>query len=231
MQPLKRTLTIIVATGMLLTACASRHLEDAKAVYKTVKPSVVKVFVKSGDEFHFSGTGTAIESATPLILTAKHVIEDSEYKTQEAKIVTPDGKTYDVNVVYKGSKVDIAFLAPKKDAWTLPTLKLAKDNPEIGTTIYLIGHPSPGPMIHEYTLAIGVINNYLPNGFMKGGDDGDIMGYSAPTSPGNSGGALVNDKFEIVGIVKGGYLPSYSESLNYSVPVSFIQKELAKVQH
>ena len=74
-------------------------------------------------------------------------------------------------------------------------LSLGKKRPKIGDRIYTIGHPAGT----YYTINEGIVSNYTKRSYKR--NKLNLMLVSAPTFSGGSGGAVINTKTEIVGIV------------------------------
>ncbi|MGB7606506.1 MAG: trypsin-like peptidase domain-containing protein [Lutisporaceae bacterium] len=148
---------------------------DAETVFKSV------VIVYSGNSF---GSGFAVGSN--YIITNAHVIEDEE----NIEISTYKDKKYSVELVSMDSYADLAVL--KVSNKTLPYLKLADYNDlSIGTDVYAVGIPKD----MAYTLTKGILsakdrvlagNNYIQT--------------DAPINSGNSGGPLLNENGEVIGV-------------------------------
>lgn len=152
------------------------------------------------------GSGFAI--GENCIITNAHVINTRE----NTKVSTYDGKKYDAFVVAMDQNLDIAVLGVKDINFT--PLGIAKEETIlVGTDVYAIGAPNS----LAYTLTKGVIS----------AKERKVNGQSyvqtdAAINTGNSGGPLLNDKGEVVGV--NSYKMSNSEGIGLAIPISEVTK-------
>jgi Do/DeqQ family serine protease len=125
------------------------------------------------------------------ILTNHHVIDGAE----EIKVDLTSRRTYSAKVIGSDAPSDLAVL--KISADNLPVLQLAdSDKVRVGDVALAVGNPLG---IGE-TVTAGIIS---AKGRATGTGDGsfqDFLQTDAPINQGNSGGALVNTRGELVGI-------------------------------
>ena len=185
---------------------------NTEAIEK-ISQSVVKLtcYDEFGKEYA-SGSGFfAFESN--LIVTNYHVIEGNVYSIKASS----DGKEFEVDyLVNYNERYDLALLSVD------PT-ELSHANAEFEPLP--IGDSSV-VKVSEHITAIGV-----PLGISKTVSDGMISGFyedsgvkliqfTAPISHGSSGGALLNDKGEVIGITSASF--SSGQNFNLTVPSSYI---------
>ncbi len=169
------------------------------------KPNIEKsisatVQIKVG---RYGGAGVVIKDDGEYlyVLTAKHVIEPRG-KVEMVVTNSETNKRIYAGIIprkniYKAKQVDLALLKLPRPEGTFDIMPLAEEEPKIGATIYTIGHP----VGTKYSVNIGLVSNYIKNPFAK--RQGTYMLISAPSIFGNSGGAVINNKSEVVGIVSG----------------------------
>src|SRR5215470_16739678 len=128
------------------------------------------------------GLGSGVVMTTDgYILTNNHVVEGAD----KIQVDLADGRTLDGKVIGTDKPSDLALI--KVNGSGLPTAPLGNsDNAQIGDVV----------------LAIGIVS---AKGRSTGSGDGsrtyqDFLQTDAPINHGNSGGALVNTKGEVVGI-------------------------------
>lgn len=93
--------------------------------------------------------------------------------------------------------LDLGFLRIyKSERVELEVLKLAEPYPKVGDEVYVLGHP----LGRKYNLSKGIVS--------KTDIDSTYFGIDALTTFGNSGGAVFNNRGEIIGICS--MVPVYS---------------------
>ena len=136
---------------------------------------------------------------TYRLLTAGHVVR-SINPGEEAYVVTPDQKRHLINTnnIEIISGIDLAIVEFNSDR-LYPTAKLgnAKELTE-GMTVYVSGFPLPTTAIDAsiYTFVPGKITA-TASGNLR---DGYGLVYTNNTLPGMSGGPVLNERGEVVGI-------------------------------
>lgn len=136
------------------------------------------------------GSGVVV-SADGYILTNHHVIDGAE----EISIELTDRRRFDATVIGSDPPSDLAVL--KIEAAGLPALPLGNsDAVRVGDIVLAVGNP----LGVGQTVTLGIIS---AKGRATGLSDGsfeDFLQTDAPINQGNSGGALVNTRGELVGI-------------------------------
>jgi len=116
------------------------------------------------------------------------------YKDQEWHVQTYE----DVQMISVHPEYDLALikigLAEGEQLQYLPIASISSSI--INQQCYAIGNPSINATILETTITQGKVIN-----FQTTLDDEFFIVFSAPVNPGNSGGALINDKGQLIGIV------------------------------
>ena len=142
--------------------------------------------------FEARGQGSGvIVSQDGYILTNHHVIDGAE----KIQVELAGGKVTDAKVVGSDKPTDLALL--KANTSGLHPLPLAdSDTVQVGDLVLAVGNP----MGVGETVTMGIIS---AKGRSIGAGDGDYQDFlqtDAPINHGNSGGALVNTKGEVIGI-------------------------------
>jgi S1-C subfamily serine protease len=213
----------ILLFAALVTSATSQHSENAKYVYRQTKGSILVVYgidPKIPAPYVRGAAFLVSREGKTTVVTARHVVDDDAMKYQ---LGTHDGKRIDVTGRKPHASHDLAVLEVKNPKWSTG-LKLAPTDPEVGTTVYALGHPSPDHRTFQYWIQAGIVNGYMADkvGLVIPPKDftGDYMGISAVLIPGNSGGAVVNEKGEVVGVAACGYQRG---TLCFAVPVSLLR--------
>ncbi|MDX8340054.1 Do family serine endopeptidase [Draconibacterium sp. IB214405] len=163
------------------------------------------------------GSGVII-SEDGYIITNNHVIEDA----QNIKVILNDKREYEARLVGTDPSTDIALL--KVDAENLPFLTYGNsDNLRLGEWVLAVGNP----FNLTSTVTAGIISAQGRNlGINQ--DQYRIESFiqtDAAVNPGNSGGALVNQQGNLVGIntAIASQTGSYT-GYSFAVPVSIVKK-------
>jgi len=165
------------------------------------------------------GSGVII-SDDGYIVTNNHVIEGS----QTVEVTLNDNHAFDADVVGADPYTDIAVLKVKSG--DLPFLTYGNsDNLRLGEWVLAIGNPYN----LTSTVTAGIVSAKARNiNILRDNDNLSIEAFiqtDAAVNPGNSGGALVNTRGELVGInaaiaSRTGAFTGYS----FAIPVSIVQK-------
>ena len=138
------------------------------------------------------GSGVII-SADGYVVTNNHVVDGAS----KLRVKLNDGRAFDARLVGKDSATDVALL--KIDAEELPTLAFgSSDALRLGEWVLAIG----SPFDLQSTITAGIVSakarnlGAIPNDFSIE----SFIQTDAAVNPGNSGGALVNTRGELVGI-------------------------------
>jgi serine protease Do len=136
------------------------------------------------------GSGVVV-SPDGYILTNHHVIEDS----RQVEVELTDGRVLKATVVGSDAPSDLAVL--KLEARGLKTLALGdSEQVRVGDVALAVGNP----LGVGQTVTLGIVS---AKGRATGAGDGsfeDFIQTDAPINHGNSGGALINTKGELIGI-------------------------------
>ena len=169
-------------------------------------PSVALISTPQG-----LGTGFVVRS-DGRIATNHHVIEGAT----DAVVTIGEREYREVRVVAADPKHDLAVLAI--DAADLPVLSLG-DSGEVhpGTEVVAIGHP----------LGLGnTISDGLVSGIRELGPGLRLLQVSAPISTGSSGGPLLDELGNVIGIST--LVVTKGQNLNFGVPVNYLKELLEK---
>ena len=141
-----------------------------------------------------SGSGVIIRP-DGYIVTNHHVVQNAS----EVKVTLYDDRTFDAKVIGSDPATDVAIL--KVDATGLPTVPFGdSDALRLGEWVIAIGSPLSYNL--RSTITAGIVS---AKGRSMPSNSGEFKIESfiqtdAAVNPGNSGGALVNKKGELVGI-------------------------------
>ncbi len=153
-----------------------------------------------------SASGFVIESGDTLI-TNYHVIDDAHHIIA----YTPDGeKSTEIHIVLTYNEVmDLAVLQCEENIGVKPLLLGNSDKVEQGDKVYAVGYP----LGLANTLSDGVISSHYLNE-----NNIDVLQITAAISSGSSGGALLNEEGQVIGIICASYVDG--QNLNIAISVN-----------
>lgn len=210
-----------VALALAVVALAGYFIHDyyyykPEQVYGRIKDSVVLISTEDGFGKTTSiGSGFVI-SDDGIIATNLHVIRASA----TVKIRSGGGVSYDpVGVVYLDRRNDLALLKIRKKDQKTTVKRITLGTPQdiqVGETVYAVGSPAG----LEFSLSQGIVSGKR-NEDPISKESRELIQITAPLSPGNSGGPVLNQKGEVIGIAT---LASRNElqNLNFAVPISML---------
>ena len=183
-------------------------------VYAAVNPATVLVVAEMGEKASI-GTGVIL-TEDGYIVTNAHVIADG----QSVLVVLADARQYKAELVGFDSAEDLAVLKAV-DAEDLPTAVLGdSDECWVGDTVYAIGNPLGVEL--RGTLTQGIISA-IDRRVTMDGKAMTMLQTTAALNNGNSGGPLINDRGQVIGIntmkMSGGKTATATvEGLGFAVP-------------
>lgn len=177
---------------------------NAKEIYAKCAPATAELQVTAADG-DYIGSGFFILSG--YLVTNYHVIEGAT----KIQVTLHNKKTYDAtDIVAYDKDYDIAII--RIDAVT-PHLTLNKGDVTVGETVYALGSPRG---------LTGSLSDGIVSSASRVMDGMEYIQITAPISPGNSGGPLINAYGEVIGINT--FILLDSENLNFALNVFQINK-------
>lgn len=222
------------------------YITDVSEIVEEVMPSIVaitsKTLVKSGyygpfynygnTEQYSTGAGSGIIISKTddelLILTNNHVIEDAS----ELSVKFINEKSVDATVKGASEMRDVAVIAVKMkdlDNDTINAIKIAtlgnSDELKVGNGIIAIGNA----LGYGQSVTTGVVSA-LNREVKIDNVTNKMIQIDAAINGGNSGGALLNNKGEVVGINSAKYSSSGTstsasiEGMGFAIPITDIKE-------
>ena len=145
-----------------------------------------------------AGTGIVL-SKDGLVLTNNHVIADS---TKIAVTVATTGKTYEASVVGSDSTKDVAVLQ-LKDASNLQPATIDEDSVAVGDDVTAVGNSEGQGQLQAADGSVtdlGASVTTTAQGSKDSETLGDMIEVQADIVSGDSGGPLLDDQGEVVGM-------------------------------
>lgn len=165
-----------------------------------------------------AGSGVII-STDGYIITNNHVIDGAD----ELEVTLNDNRKFEAKVIGADPTTDIALI--KIEADDLPTIPFGdSEKLKVGEWVLAVGNP----FNLTSTVTAGIVSAKSRGNIGAGGDRSKIESFiqtDAAVNPGNSGGALVNTKGELVGINTAIYSETGSYAgYSFAVPISIAGK-------
>ena len=144
-----------------------------------------------------------------LVVTNAHVVRETVVTTARV-----DGRFRSLEVIGYDASADLALLRLDQPV-DAEAFSWAESAAPIGSEIAALGYP----LGREFSLVTGVVSGYETD------DEGNKrLVTSAPLNPGNSGGALISNSGEAVGVVFARANPEYYghpiDGISYAIPLT-----------
>jgi S1-C subfamily serine protease len=185
--------------------------QSAKEIATICLPSTVSLVMEDNFKQPVSlGSGFIIENGK--IVTNLHVIEGAKYGYVFVNGSTTKHKIQGYHSIDKQN--DLAILS-------VPTisgksLSLVSINPDIGEKIYAIGNPKG----LSGTISEGIVSG------IRNIENKELVQITAPISPGSSGGPVINNAGQVIGVAVGTL--TSGQNLNFAIPSSILKSLIAK---
>lgn len=175
---------------------------------ENLAPSVVTIFTEGG-----LGSGV-VYSENGLILTNEHVIRGNT----RVEVAFADGQRVEGTVRATDPVTDLALVQADRTGLPKPTYQTTL--PRVGEGAVVLG----SPLGFENTATAGIISGLhrsIPGSASNSLSLVDLIQTDAPISPGNSGGAVINMRGEIIGISEAYIPPSAGAvALGFAIPAA-----------
>ena len=236
-----RTLWLPMLIAAAFPVPAYTQGEGAK-VYKAAVPSVVWIH-STRDKGLATGSGTLIDKERRLVLTNYHVVQENpnakvffavlrdgqpvsekDYYIDRAKRLSISAK-----VILYNKKADLALIQLDSIPDKIEAVPLATGSPEPGSATHAIGNAGKSGALFGYIK--GTVRAVYQKEWKAEVAPRRVLTFEAkvvetdsPTNPGDSGGPLLNDKGELLGVTEGGALNA--QLISTFVDVSEVKKLL-----
>lgn len=176
------------------------NAQDASAIFQTAVRSTVTIRTNNG-------TGSGFFIGNHMLITCYHVIEGSDeayFYTNNSDVLHP------IEYYVKVDAASDLILLSTGEFNGIP-LKISNINPEPGQKVYTIG----SPLGWDFSISDGIISGLRKiNGV-------DLIQITAPISPGNSGGPVLDQYGALLGVSVGNIRDA--QNLNFCIPKSRVQ--------
>jgi serine protease Do len=174
-----------------------------------------------------SGSGVIV-TAGGYIVTNNHVVE----KASKIQVVLNDKRTYDAKLIGTDPTTDLALIKIEGET-NLPFVRYGNsDNVRVGEWVLAVGNP----FNLTSTVTAGIISAKTRSiNLLRDKDNMAIESFlqtDAVVNPGNSGGALVNLRGELIGINTAIASPTGAYAgYSFAVPVSLVKKVIDDIMN
>lgn len=216
--------------GYVQVDMSQHRSEKISAVAERVQPAIVSVFAYVGEEKmeldemqdYSIGSGVVIKKQGSLaqIVTNYHVIN---YATV-IEVMLMNGERLEANLIAKDALSDLALLEVKSQLITQVATYGDSERVRVGETAIAIGNPLG--LGNTPTITTGVISSIKRTVPVSTNNNDqydwelDVIQTDAAVNEGNSGGALLNLRGELVGIISMKMLEIGVEGLAFAVPIN-----------
>lgn len=179
---------------------------DGAKIFAKYNTAVFMVFTSDGYN-GYQGSGFFINSEG-LAVSNYHVFKGTNIDVAQIKLANNDGIFKITEVIH--SDTDEDFILFKVNVSNTNFIPIAKYKPQVGEKVYAIGSPRG----LENTFSSGEVSQWR---------DKNLMQISALIDHGSSGGALINEFGEAVGITSGSFADGSQANLNYAWSIDVIK--------
>lgn len=165
---------------------------------------------------HSDGSGSCFYiKQHDIFVTNYHVV--AGYRN--VAIHDNDRNPYEARVVAVNPELDLALLSVDADFSHLPDFALTEEDPQIGAKVHVAGYPFGMP----FTITEGSLSS--PRQLMDGKY---YIQVDAPVNPGNSGGPIINDKGEVIGVTVSKF--SSADNMGFGVRIEALKQLLSAIE-
>ena len=186
-------------------------------IYRQVSPSVVSITAALPLGVS-QGTGVVM-TADGYIITNAHVIEGAF----RADVSLEDGRSFQAKLVGSDAATDLAVLKVEAEDLS-PAVFGDSDQMMVGDTVVAIGNPM-GEQLRG-TMTDGILSA-INRDMEVDGNTMTLLQTTAALNTGNSGGALVNDQGQVIGITNMKLISNVSdntlEGLGFAIPTTTVK--------
>ena len=151
------------------------------------------------------------------IITCAHVISKVSTSGYEMTVQDCDGNTYDGIMVGYDSKTDVGVIKIEKTGLT-PAEFGDSSNLVIGQQVYAIGNPGGVEFFGSFTNGmISAIDRPINS---ESGYEMKCIQHTTPINSGNSGGALLNEYGQVIGINSSKIVSTGYEGMAFAIPIT-----------
>lgn len=190
---------------------ASEQVLTLQEIYTRCSPAIVYIQARYPSGRGSAGSGVVM-TGDGYIITNAHVIAGAE----QAQVVFQDNTVMEAILVGAHADYDLAVL--KVEGEDLPCAQFASSaGLSVGDAVVALGNPLGSKL--RGTMTAGIVSA-IDRSVALDGVTMSLIQTTAALNPGNSGGALINDRGQVVGITTMKMMSRYDtiEGLGFAVP-------------
>jgi serine protease Do len=182
---------------------------DGRQVFDKYSTAVFMVFTSDGMN-GYQGSGFFIDNEG-LAVSNYHVFKGTGIGMEKIKLLGSDVAHNVTEIIAKDEEED--YILFRVDCDNTNYLPIASSKPQIGEKVFAIGSPRG----LENTFSSGEVSQWRAK---------NLMQINALIDHGSSGGALINEYGEVVGITSGSFYDGSQANLNYAWSIDVIKPYL-----
>lgn len=177
-------------------------------IFRTYNDAVFMIYTSDGREI-CQGSGFFV-GPNGLAVSNYHVFDGSVLGAWIAKLPGDDENFYEISELLHRDENEDFIIFRVKDIRNNNYIPIAERRPNIGDRVYAIGSPQG----LENTFSSGEVSQWRSR---------HLMQISAQIDHGSSGGALLNEYGEVVGITSGTFAEGSQANLNYAWSIEAVK--------
>lgn len=208
-------------------------------VVKQTMPSIVSIKLKADinyyghvQEVNSAGSGIIVgQNDTELLLVTNfHVVEGGK----EISVQFCDGEEAPATVKGQDISMDLAVMTVKLEDLseeTKDSIRIIRlgdsESLEVGETVIAIGNA----LGYGQSVTTGVVSALNREMTLENGETGTFIQTDAAINQGNSGGALINNRGELIGINSNKLGGTYVEGMGYAIPINAAEPIISQLMN
>jgi S1-C subfamily serine protease len=201
----ERVIQALLFAALLFPGISRAQILKPEDIYQKLLPSVMTLHVENAQGETYIGTAFLALDKN-VAVTAWHVVSDAvkvSAKFSDDRVVNVDC------LIDKDEQHDLALIRLNASG---PEVPLCIAKPAIGSRAYVIGAPKG----FDFSITDGLISQIQD---IHGSDQYQV---SCPISGGNSGGPVVNERGQVVGIAA--WTQRDAQNLSFAIPASCLSE-------
>jgi serine protease Do len=212
---LKRRIKIIlafsiIALGLVAPSAGWQDSDEGSRIYNAASKSVFLILAKSSD-------GKVVSQGTGFLIAGNKIVTNDHVVSTEIVVLDLGAAKLALTVGLRDPVNDLVVLTPAGELSAEP-LALAEAPPSTGMRIYAIGNPQG----LERSISAGIV------GGVRDFKGRSLLQITSPISPGSSGGPILNQRGEVIGVAVGSL--EGGQNLNFAVPVKALSNLVSGVR-